>query len=60
MPTYIIKQTSREIWEYYFSVEADSKEAAENLFTEGNITSDNEIDREYIDTVTTEWTIEEE
>ena len=57
MPRFIIRETTREIWRTDLVVEAESKEAAELLYIEGNY---EEIGREYYDTVDSEYRIEEE
>jgi hypothetical protein len=57
MPKFIIRETTREIWKTDLVVEAESKEAAELLYIEGNY---EEIGREYYDTLDTEFTIKEE
>ena len=57
MPKYIIEETNREIWKTTFVVEAESKEEAEKLYRNGDA---EEIDREYDDTVYTEFNIEEQ
>ena len=57
MPKYLIEETNREIWKTTFVVEAESKEEAEKLYRNGDA---EEIDREYDDTVYTEFNIEEQ
>jgi hypothetical protein len=57
MPKYLIEEINREIWKTTFYVEAKSKAEAEKLYLSGDA---EEIDREYDDTVHTEYSIEEQ
>lgn len=57
MAKFIITETSREIWKTILEVEAETMEEAELRYIEGNY---EEIDREYYDTVDSEYKIDKQ
>jgi len=57
MPKFIIEETNREVWKTFYTIEAETMEQAKDLYLDGNA---EEIDREYYDTLDTEFTIKEE
>ena len=57
MPKYLITETRRELWSYFFEIEADSREEALKLWNQGEATH---IGYEYIETVASDYDIEED
>ena len=56
MPTFLITETRRELWHYFYTVEAESADAALELWANNELEPD---DSEYLDTLTADGEIEE-